>query len=482
MGSLIFPSIVFGAFILALFSIFGIWAVYRYATTRSDSYFASVIFWLIGSSAVLVEVLASRATTTTTNIIEGGGGLESTPTFLSTTFGRLSVLLIVSLAGIRFIIGSFNPHKQFVSGLEGKKDPAKNLFYSYLFYFTCCGLINSLAGTAPAFVHWMFYPVAIIGAIYLSRNAEAPILINNSKTILLLLIYSSLLAAIFFPSFAYETSYRGLIPGLTIRLYGLTAHPNTLGPVALLFLVLEYYQPTRNKFRRINTIAAVCVFVLAQSKTAYGAAAIVLLTAYWFRPSQSILVGIRNNRAIKAIALVTLTISSIGLTALIFDLLDIKFALNIFSYLDAQDIKYLSTLTGRTMIWDITLDEWRKNWAFGYGPTIWYPEFRAKYGLLVVGQAHNQYIQALGEAGLVGLFGLLIYILMLIKSAISTARFSNGLSLALIIIPLSRTWTETPFRNFVINDWAFFTHLLVLSILICLVRQKSKLSRRLDLA
>lgn len=460
--------------------ILGIWAAYRYTTTRSDGHFLALLFWLIGLSAILVEVLASRSPSLLTNVIDGSGGLESTPTFMSSMLGRVSAPLIVSLASIRVILGIFKYKQSRPNYIISGSDPARYLYYSYLLYFLCCGLINSVAGTQPAFVHWMFYPVLIIGAAYFSRTWEMNFLVKNTKWILLTLIYLSLLAAISFPKFSYETGYKGLIPGLSIRLYGLAAHPNTLGPSALLFLVLEYFYPSIGRARFLHRLAAISVILLAQSKTAYGASLVVIFIILWYKTSSMGLSKKNPSLRLSFLTALLLITAILGLGMLAIDLANINLANNPFSYLDAQEIKYLSTLTGRTMIWDITLAEWDKNPLFGYGPTIWYPEFRAKYGLLVVGQAHNQFIQALGESGIIGLLGLVIYILFLLKIALSTAAFSHGFSLALLAIPLLRTWTETPFRNFVINDWAFFTHLLVISMLMNLLRQKSQSLRKLD--
>lgn len=478
MAELIYSGIFLGAALAGFGAALGIWAAYRYSTTRSDGHFVALLFWLIGLSAVLVEALATRSPPSIgIGIISNSesSGLESTPTAISSMLGKLSVPFIVGLAFVRFILDTVKwQPSSFREFGGGKADPARPLYYSYLFYFVCCGLLNSVAGTQPAFVHWMFYPVFIIGAAYFSRTYETNFLIKNVKWILLALIYFSLLAAILFPKFAFETGYKGLIPGLNIRLYGLAGHPNTLGPVALIFLLLEYYSPSSGWVRYIHRISALSVVLLAQSKTAYGAALLVFVILLWYRFSTDKSAEKHFDARLKFLTTLILSVSFIGLTMLSLNLVEINVPANPFSYLDAQELKYLGTLTGRTIIWDITLKEWEQNLLFGYGPTIWYPEFRAKFGLMVVGQAHNQFIQTLGEAGIVGFLGLLVYIFSLLKAAFLTAKATRGVTLALTAIPLLRMWTESPFRNFVINDWAFFTHLLVICLLMGFLREMSK--------
>lgn len=469
MAYLIYFGIFLGTVTAGLGATFAFWAAYRFSTTRSDGHFVALLLWLIGISAMAVEMFSTRVPSLIVGAMEGLGGLESSPTSLSLLIGKISVPFIVGLAAVRFITGVISSNRSVYRG----GDVASPLFYSYLVYFAFCGLLNSIAGTQPAFVHWMFYPVLIIGAAYYSRSLETDFLVKHAKLILITLIYCSLIAALLFPKFAFETGYKGLIPGLSIRLFGLTGHPNTLGPVALLFLVLEYFRPSHGLLRHVHRAAAICVFVMAQSKTAYVTFFIVMCILWLYRVSTIVTQKKRVNFRLGFLAAAFIGVATIGIGFLVLSMFNVKIYGNPFSYLDAQELKYLTTLTGRTMIWDITLKEWEQNPLFGYGPTIWYPDYRAKYGLFVVGQAHNQFIQSLGEAGAFGLIGFLIYLFFLLKFAFATAAYSRGVSLALLAIPLLRTWTETPFRNFVINDWAFFTHLIVFCLLIGFLRNKS---------
>jgi len=474
---LMYPMLFAGAVLAALATIFILWASYRYTTSRNDSYFVVLLFWLIGFSAIAFEVLSHREAAVGTlflSYMDGSGGLVSSETFLGSLIGKVSSIFIVTLATIRFITGSnfFNSPAYVFAGIN-KLDPAKQLLGVYLIYFSFSGLLSSVLGTKPAFIHWMFYPVLIMGATFFSRCYDTKVLVRHAKWVLLILIYGSLIAGLINPNFAFEHGYRGLIPGINIRLYGLAAHPNTLGPVALLFLVLEYLSPSLGRIRILNMIGAIAVLLLAQSKTAYVAAFLAFGVIFVYKYSKNKNQRNSSNRWFGVLTIFLLGTSVLLLLVGLSSLFEIKIFSNSFSYLDSQNIKYLTTFTGRTKIWDITLNVWKDNPLFGYGPLLWSPEFRASYGLNIAGQAHNQFIQTLGESGVFGLLGLLFYLFVLIRAAIATVDISRGASLALLAIPLTRTLSESPFRNFVINDWAFFTHLVIFCLLVGWLREKS---------
>ena len=128
------------------------------------------------------------------------------------------------------------------------------------------------------------------------------------------------------------------------------------------------------------------------------------------------------------------------------------------------------SLTGRTSIWADTLAEFERYPWFGYGPDLWGVEYRIRLGKLFAGQAHNQFIQTLGESGLIGFSLLLMYLGVLLRLALRTFSASRGLSLALYLLILVRCITEAPLRG-VVNDWTFFTHATLLIVLAYYARQ-----------
>ena len=125
----------------------------------------------------------------------------------------------------------------------------------------------------------------------------------------------------------------------------------------------------------------------------------------------------------------------------------------------------VTTLTGRTDIWRVTLDTWRQNPWFGYGPALWDLEFRlTHHGALAAWHAHNQFIQALGEAGIVGLAAMPTYLASLVYNGVRFAASTRGVTLALLLLILSRTMTEVPVRFSGLLDTTFFIHAVVFAL------------------
>ncbi len=478
MNELFIGSLFLGVLVAGIVFVLGIWFCARYLQRAGDTYYLVTIFWMLGALIIGSELLAIRIPAVTSAFNgTADGALAAQPTSASFWFTRLLSLAIVALAGLR-IFQSFVERKVGpgnTTNRNPKSDPAITLFAPYALYACVASIFCSIAGTRPAFVHSMVYPILVLGSVYFLHAIDLRVVISHVKKILLIALVGSLLAMVVAPKFAFETGYAGLIPGLTIRLYGLASHPNSLGPIAVLYLALEYYQPSK-KFRLAGIASALAVMLFAQSKTAYVAfAALIVIASYFFflRPGGRGGASQYRNQFQALIGLACLSVGILGSIAFVLYLADIGPGDRIMSALGRRTSGDLSTFTGRTLIWDITLKVWRANPLFGYGPTIWNQEFRDFYGLSYVGQAHNQFIQTLGESGAIGLLGLCLYLLSLTRVALKTAFVTYGASLAILAIPILRTITEAPFRNVVVSDWALFTHLVVLLFLAALWRKQT---------
>ena len=134
----------------------------------------------------------------------------------------------------------------------------------------------------------------------------------------------------------------------------------------------------------------------------------------------------------------------------------------------------IGTLNGRFQIWDVTLQAWRENVLFGYGPDIWSPERRFRLNMFNVGQAHNQFVQTLGEAGLAGLLLLVVYLITLLSIALRRFVASRGLILSLLVLLLARCVTESPLRSEGLLSWATFLHLLLVLVACHYLRQPAR--------
>jgi O-antigen ligase len=133
-------------------------------------------------------------------------------------------------------------------------------------------------------------------------------------------------------------------------------------------------------------------------------------------------------------------------------------------FLESRAGDQLLTLTGRNVLWAIAIEEWSRNPLFGYGPSMWDPEYRRSIGLFFAFSAHNQFMQSLGAAGAMGLIGLLIYLCALAIYALRATNASRGLSLALLVVVLLRCLSEAPLSTNTLFNGDLLTHLLLFSV------------------
>jgi O-antigen ligase len=134
------------------------------------------------------------------------------------------------------------------------------------------------------------------------------------------------------------------------------------------------------------------------------------------------------------------------------------------SFLASSDGAQLMSLTGRDRIWAVALEEWRQDPLFGYGMPLFDEAHRAAVRMGAATHAHNQFVDSLARAGLVGLVGAVAYLLVLVAAAWRVATPSRGLSLGLLVILLAFAITEVPLSLTGIG-LANFYHMVLLVVL-----------------
>jgi O-antigen ligase len=126
----------------------------------------------------------------------------------------------------------------------------------------------------------------------------------------------------------------------------------------------------------------------------------------------------------------------------------------------------VTTLTGRTEIWAVALETWKKSPVFGYGSAMWDDDFRRLIGMDFAYNAHNQFLQSMSVAGALGLAGMVFYTLMLFRYAFAANTATRGLSLALFWVIFVRFFTEAPFNMAGLFSGEFVTHLLLFTVVL----------------
>lgn len=334
-------------------------------------------------------------------------------------------------------------------------DPAWPLLAALLLFYSGTLVVQGFLSEHVGFSYRELYLPIILLAAYYQPVRDLRLIFSAAKLATLALMLGSLIGILVRPDFVLHSPAPGVIPGIDWRLFGLTPHANTLGPVALLGILLELYSPSRSKWMRMLHLAAgSAVFVLAQSRTAWVAGVLIATMVRLplaMVPSRENANDTRDfRRAVWALtgAIVLFIVLAFGLAAL-----------SGTDYLQRKTD--IGTLNGRFQIWDVTLQAWRENVLFGYGPDIWSPERRFRLNMFGVGQAHNQFVQTLGEAGLTGLALLVIYLITLLSISLRRFVASRGLILSLLVLLLARCVTESPLRSEGLLSWATFLHLLL---------------------
>lgn len=342
--------------------------------------------------------------------------------------GRISTFVMIAILTSAALYLLSSPERVLLRG--------RSLWMGYLAF--AWGLIIAMAfGTRPGFRYTMLFAPAAMTIVYLCMRSEPERWTVLVRRTLMIYVWGSLVTAIARPDWAFDPRSRAtVLLGTSQRLVGLTPHSNALGPVAGTALLIVI-ATSRARWRVVNGIAAATVLVLTDSRaaivgTVFGLVIMFVHQRDYGRALRSILVA-----SVISVPLLLVLASPSPLARL--------GAVSDGSLSNQQ----VTSLGGRLEVWRTTLNEWRHNPTFGYGPSLWSPEYRRQFGSRFdwVGQAHNQLIESLGSSGLVGLAGLLIYVAMLIRTAIRTSVRSHGLTGALVALLLFRMLSESALRN-----------------------------------
>ncbi|HDR7631644.1 O-antigen ligase family protein [Bacillus cereus] len=396
------------------------------------------ILWIIGVGPIIQEMKTDR-------IIENTHQVIVAPLSFLNGIEFNQIIFLVSLF-INFVIFIFilkrGPNKSTISS-EGKV-----ILVSYIIYHI--GILAAcILGTKPYFSINIFMSlILLIGCILIIDYGAIKEIIKHIQYILLTYIYMSLLLGMLYPEWA-TTSYVNLLPIFNSRLSGVLAHANGLGPVAVLYIIFSrLVLSEKNTYRGMHLFAALIVLLWTESKTA-----IFILILVWVI---SLVNSFWESRGFRILFSCTLVISMISFY--LFFIIS-QFNANGLFYKVVNEINKLleefSTLTGRFEIWNITIKTWLDNIMFGYGPEIWNLEFRTSYGKEYAGQAHNQFIQSLGETGLFGFICMTVFVGCLVYYGIKLSKETKSVSLMLVAFLLIRCITETPFRNYTIQVQMF---------------------------
>lgn len=394
---------------------------------------ASVPVIALGAGA-LKEALSKRDLQVE-SIYGGLLGAESSGASWATRLANL-VLLTIAVAKIAQMLFKHSGHNTAVV-LSPVQAANRRLFIAFFAYAVCSLLLPMVFSTKPEFSHDGLIAVLMFTAAYMGRKESVNGALIGAKWILLIAALASLALAGAVPKLVLSKYAEGLIPGLHYRFWGLASHPNTMGGMSVALMLMLWLRPfSRRWLQALAWLVAVAALFLTQSKTSWLAA----IMAY------GVLLIYRHGRDAKGRLHLGVWVSLLlGMAFLAAGLLFIDVEKISSRFLDSVAGSGLSTLTGRTKIWQVAANMWLDSPWFGYGPGAWSPLHRMELGVPSATQAHNQLFQALSEGGLFDAVSMIIYFVLLGRAAFRCASWTRGVSIAFFLIIAVRCIGESPF-------------------------------------
>jgi exopolysaccharide production protein ExoQ len=349
---------------------------------------------------------------------------------------------------------------------EQKTDVPVLLILALWLYFLTNVVSSGLFGTRPWLSHYHVYTVLVGYAALLVVREEGDTAIRSVRNALYIFLVLGALCILWRPEMVLNRNYSGLFPWLTTRYYGLSMHPNSLGSTVVVFLLCLWTRPYSARWLNLLGWTIGCAsLVLSQSKTSWVAFLFCAGCIAYFRHGESLAQRLLDYRRpllpAVSVMLAMFMVSLLGVAVMFGAALE--WMVHFFEAPVGTDI---TTLMGRSPIWEVAIREWRNNPLFGYGLTMWNEEYRTRLGMTGFAYtAHNQLFQSLAVAGIVGVAGLVIYVLTLLWFALKTTKASQGLTLALFVLMSVQSTTEVPLSMTSGYGPAQQVHLLLLMVI-----------------
>ncbi|WEF35675.1 O-antigen ligase family protein [Pseudoduganella chitinolytica] len=414
---------------LALAALFALALAMHWGHKREHGLVPYVFYMSIFAGALFIAMIARD-----TSLAGPVANVARSP--IAIWIGRLSSAFVLLACGERII-------NRLVSTRPATPLPTL-LLVGFLLFFATNIVSPALFGRYPSVSHDYLY-VGIFGtAVLLFSIRDVETTLVTLRNSLFAFIVASFMFLVVKPSKVADLDYVGLIPGLHLRFMGLAPHANILGPLSVIFLICLWRFPFK---RRWLTYAAagfgLLALLLTQSKTSWIAFLLTVGCISYYSYRDLIVHRIADHRR-PLLPVAVVGGAMLLLTAIVLVLMFGDVGAKLATIANSKEGAQLSSFSGRDQIWEVALEEWRRNPVFGYGLTIWNTAFQMSIRMPFAVHAHGQFFQTVSSAGTVGLIGLVVYALILMYLVIKTTRVSGGLTLALFLTLLMRSVSEVP--------------------------------------
>lgn len=243
----------------------------------------------------------------------------------------------------------------------------------------------------------ILWTISIYSATYFLPAPPLDWWIREARVMLLLIfVYGSLAAAILFPEWAWNQDYASKSTSAIffMRLFGTANHSNALAPLSVFAWMLGRFPNCRLPGEYLHSMAILLIILLAQSKTIW-LIVMLLLGAYSLAKIASL------GTAKKYLAYFT-----IGVTFFFGAVYLMKYSPYTTRIENMLFDPQVLTLTGRLPLWLFAVDMWLEHPWLGQGLDAWSSEALLDYVRMfgwAAPHAHNQVLQILSQAGLLGL-------------------------------------------------------------------------------
>jgi len=232
-----------------------------------------------------------------------------------------------------------------------------------------------------------------------------------------------------------------------------------------MLLVLEAAEPAKRNWLRISIwVASSSALILTQSKTSILAATAGLFIIFSWRLLTDIFSldhAHRKNGALAPMALIAFVAIAIAMIGAWIMFSDASILGNLEKKLDMRAADDITTATGRIWIWEVAIKGGLDNPLFGQGGDYWSLENRLRTGLMGAVHAHNLFLQAFSQSGIVGLGALLVFLWILVRYALRAAKGTRGGSIALMAVFFMRAMFEVPLQPNSILGAEFFSTMVL---------------------
>ena len=449
MAEIVFPSILLiGAFLAAWLSVLAVIGSMKLTVYRPGGFLDVIPYGIMFTSALLIAFSGRNHAML---VVTAAAPLPGVVTWCQRV-----VSVVMLLASMERIASHTLKHDV--------KSPNLALLWAFIAFWLGATAAPMMFGAHSTLSHEIFYPLIMGLAALLANSAEAGRIVITTRNAIVLFTIASWLMIPVAPGLVLDSSYsQGYIPGVP-RFAGLAAHAVALGMIVQIGLYCLWVHPYRNKFVNfLGWSVLLGALFLSQAKTAWVSFAIGAIAMAQIRGEGRLIARAVNSRKpVLGIALIIImTLTACGVVALLFMA---ESRSSVERFLSSKEGSQLASLTGRDQIWTAALAEWHQHPVFGYGTELLSASHRASLGMPSATHAHNQFIDTLARAGLVGAVPLLIYVWLLGWYSFKYAKHTKGLSASIFLALFIRGFSEIPF-SMAGYGHEFLGHVLLLSLL-----------------